>query len=402
MPLNLKPEEFTVEEITANGTILEKDKPVNFGLPPHQALERDYFTHFALQKRLWNTRDALAAIARKLGVKPSRFDSAGTKDRNAVTTQLCSAFAIPPERILGVQLPDVAVLGAWKATEKVKLGALGGNKFSMALTAENCSVTPDAQAINRKAAENNFQFPNYYGSQRFGSLRENTHLAGKLLVENNAEGAVMNYLSFTSPKEREESTAARQKLATEKNFTAALGYFPRHLKPERAMLEKLARNPGDWAGALRTLPRQMQLMLVHAHQSQLFNKTLKAREEAGLLFSRETYPACCGENALGFPDEEHPAEAGEFLLASVFGSESKPSQWEERFIEREGLQLSAFNLKSFPELSSKGTLRAACAPLKGFSCEEADGGVTLRFALPPGSYATVAAEWLLETLKPVC
>ena len=78
-------EEFVVEEITADGVVLERDKPAGYGSKEDAALERDYFSRFILQKRNWNTMQAIAEIARRLHAHPKRFDFAGTKDRNAVT-----------------------------------------------------------------------------------------------------------------------------------------------------------------------------------------------------------------------------------------------------------------------------------------------------------------------------
>lgn len=350
--LSLSATEFTVEEITPQGIVLEKNKQFKLGEARFQEWQRDYFTHFVLQKKDWTTHAALEEMARKMGVKPSRFDFAGTKDRNATTTQLCSAFAIAPERLVGVSIKDIQINGAWKAGKKVRLGELEGNRFTMLLNAMNCGVAPSAAAMNEKTLENNFFFPNYYGEQRFGSLRHNSHLVGELLAKGDAKGAVMNFLCFVDEGEQSESKEARKRLAEEKDFAAALEYFPDRLTHEKKMLEWLAKNSSDYAGAYRTMHRSMQLLFVHAHQSFLFNKQLAKMEE-------------------------------------------KKEKLEE-------IVLEPLQLQSFPELSSAGTARKAFVEMKEFSCEQKEEGVEVRFVLPAGSYATVAAEWLLGMLKPFC
>jgi len=353
MALSLSPETFLVEEMLPDSTVLEKGKQYNFGEERCQQWQRDYFSHFVLQKENWTTHAALEEMARKLGVKPSRFDFAGSKDRNATTTQLCSGFAIAPERLMGLQIKDVSINGCWKAKKKVKLGQLAGNRFTMLLEKNNCGVVPDVEAMKEKALQNSFLFPNYFGEQRFGSMRHNSHLVGELLAKGDVQGAVMNFLCFVGEREQKESTEARKKLSAEKDFGAALGYFPQSLSPERKMLAWLAAHENDYAGAYRTMHRAMQLLFVHAYQSFAFNKT---------LFEM-------GENA--------------------------EKNGEEIFLEK-------LEVASFPELSSEGTTRKTFAKMESFSCDQEGEGVVLRFSLQAGSYATVAAEWLLGTLQPFC
>ena len=260
------PEEFIVEEIGLNGTIFEVDEAFDEGKKEDQTLEKDYFTHFVLQKQSWNTAQALGALARFLYIKPSRFNFAGTKDRNALTTQLCSAFALPPEKLLNSngRVRDLQINGAWKARGKVKLGDLNGNRFTITLTKENWGgIPPITSRIKVKAYSTKFLFPNFFGPQRFGTLRKNTAEVGRLVLREEFEQAVFNYLTFSEGEKDEESVQARKRLAEEKDFAKALGYFPRHLKYERILLEHLSKTPRDFVGALQNLPRPLLLMFIH-------------------------------------------------------------------------------------------------------------------------------------------
>jgi len=370
MRFDFKPEEFIVEEITQDGVVLELDKKFDLGNAEDASLERDYFTRFVLQKREWNTMNALAEIARRLHVKQSRFDFAGTKDRNAITTQLCSAFAIQPERLLSVRVKDVQINGAWKAREKVKLGNLQGNRFTITITKENCGVDADAQRILAKAQSHDFLFPNFFGQQRFGSLRGNSHLVGKLLLKQDLCEAAMVFIAGEGTGEKEkDSVDARKQLRETQDFTAALESFPRYLKYERLMLEHLAQNSNDFAGAFQKLPRTLSLMFIHAFQSFLFNEMLAERLKENREWSEE--------------------EQG-----MLIGSESTLGEKEEKILEREGLEKEEFKMRALSFLSSKGGLRPFFARLKNFELIE-ENPVRLRFLLDSGCYATTALEFLL-------
>ncbi|MEM4255239.1 MAG: tRNA pseudouridine(13) synthase TruD [Candidatus Norongarragalinales archaeon] len=367
---SFKPEEFVVEEIAADGSIFEVDKPVQ---KQSELLQKNFFTRFVLQKKAWNTEQALHSLASFLHAKPSRFNYAGTKDRNAITTQLCSAFAIPPDRIMQAngRIKDLRINGAWVSSKKVRLGDLQGNRFTITLNEENCGVKPDAAIILAKAQSHGFVFPNFFGLQRFGSLRKNTAEVGGFLLKGDFQGAVLNYLSFSEGEKDAESVAARKTLAEEKNFADALAHFPKHLKYEHMMLEHLAKSPNDFVGALGRMPRHFVLMFIHAFQSRLFNEMLEERVREGGWNLQEKGLLVGGDSVLG--------------------------EREKALLEREGLSQDSFKIKQMPFLSSKGGERNFFAEMTDFKIIESNGGdVKLRFSLESGCYATVALSFLLS------
>lgn len=405
MKFHFAPEEFVVEEIMPDGTVLEVDKPFK------QKDEPGKFARFVLQKRQWNTLQALIALARELRTSRKRFNFAGTKDRSSISTQLCSVFGMMPAEVTQVHVKDLKILGAWNAADKVKLGDLAGNRFTITLTPENCGKTISAEEIGEKAKALGSRVPNFFGAQRFGSLRKNTHLVGKLVIQGKLRDAVMNYLTFVEEGEEEDALAARKKLAEEKDFSKALSYFPLYLKYERTLIAHLNAYPHDYAGALRKLPRALQLMFVHAYQSMLFNNLLEQRAAEESVFEAEKGEWWCKADKNGFPKTGEAEEitskkkAGEvtalagkgkaFVLGHIVGYETAPSEAEEKLLKKEGIKPGDFKLAAMPELSSRGSLRPLFAPLVGFEVLEKEP-VKMRFSLPAGAYATVALKKLLE------
>lgn len=392
---SFQPEEFIVEEILPDGTILELGKKI-------ERSGEGKFCHFVLEKRLWNTSQALMGIARYLRVSHRKFNSAGAKDRNALTVQLCSAFGLTPSQLLSVDVKDIKINGAWLANNKVELGELLGNRFTITLTAENCGKAITSQEVEKNTERMNYAFPNYFGSQRFGSLRRNSHLVGKLILQQQWRDAVMNFLTYTDEMERDkDSREARKKLAEEQDFQKALEYYPRHLKFERTLIGYLAQKPTDFVGGLRKLPRHTLLIFVHAFQSQLFNECLRQREENEDFAIHKGDYFCPAEPLFGFPVVEKAQKAEKssengLLLLPLVGSETEVGEAEKKVLAKEGIEQLQFKIKGMPELSSKGTFRPALAPIAKFEIMSEMGENVVRFCLPAGSYATVALAALLN------
>ncbi len=388
-------EDFLVEEITKDGTVLEIDKQT---ARAGESGECD-FVHFVLQKKNWNTLQAIKEIAKNLRVSSKRFGYAGNKDRKTISTQLVSAFKCDEAAVLALHIKDIKINGAWRAKKKIEIGDLLGNRFRIKI--KNITNARARDCVRKIYGELNGLFPNYFGSQRFGSIRANTHLVGREIVKGNFRGAAMNYLAHTNEEmeEMESSTRARKELAETNDFKLALKNFPGHLKYERVLLHHLSEHPNDYVNALRRLPRGLSLLFVHAYQSHLFNGLLGERVRGGLEF--EEGDATCGENFYGFPDVENARaeKGGKFLVGRTIGYETKPSARERALLEREEIPPENFKIKSFPQLSSKGAPRVLLAPLKdfGFEPEESEGGAgVFRFSLPPGAYATVALREFLD------
>ena len=368
-------ESFLVEEIMPDGTVLERGKKVE-----REGTDGKY-SHFVLEKKNWTTAAAVKEISKRLHVGQSRFDYAGTKDKTAVSVQLVSVFDIPPEKMMGVRAKDISILGAWRAAEKVKMGDLLGNSFTIGWRGSAEEENAGAEErVNSIHLELGGRFPNYFGPQRFGSTRHNTHIIGEMMVARQFEEAAMEFLCATEGELNEKSVEARKALAEHMDFARALSEFPKHLRPERTMLTWLAKSANDFIGAFRQLPRPTLLMFVHAFQSYLFNEMVSERIKEGEMAPEEG-EYFCAEKA-GFPVIEEKGDA--LLCGRIVGYETKPNAREQEILDRHGISQRDFKIKSIPEISSKGAYRTLLAPYVDFSFVENK----FRFSLPSGSYAT--------------
>jgi tRNA pseudouridine13 synthase len=308
---------------------------------------------------------ALKEISQRLGVSRDRFQFAGTKDKRAITAQRVSAYKIPIERLKGISIKDITLKDFTYADENLGLGSLQGNRFS--ITVRGVSGTAK-ELIEVTSAQLEAGFPNFYGHQRFGDVRPITHEVGKLMIKGDFEAAVMTYLGKSFEDEAPDTKVLRDKLAATKGFDAALKDFPTNLGYEKALLNHLVQHPEDWQGAIRTFPRSLQKMFIHAYQSHVFNRALSE----------------CMRRSLSI--EKLP----------LVGLDVPADGISARIIEADGIKTEDFKLRGMSELASKGEYRDTYSVAGEFTYRTEDGVAVFEFSLPKGNYATV---FLREFMK---
>ena len=379
--------------------------------PPRQA---GPFTVATVTSTNWETNRLVDALAHQLHLSRNAVGFAGTKDKRAVTTQLMS-FKAPPERVSAVQLGDVTIADAYTTSNGLQLGQLVGNEFELVVSEVEF---PSAGALQRELDETTEQLrdhdgaPNFFGPQRFGTLRPCTHLVGRRLTEGDVKGAVMTYLTSPAVAEDTELQHLRDRLRRDEDWSAALEAFPQPLNFERAMLSHLVSDPGDFRGALLRLPRNLLLMFIHAFQSYLFNRILTARLQASLPLGdpvigdlvlpadrnglpRQRDPVAVTSDNIG-PTARQVKAGRAFVSAPAFGfdtalAQGDPGEVERLVLEQELVTAKDFHIGSIPRLSSAGVRREILMPVFPMQCaiDEADHGkVRMAFRLNRGCYAT--------------
>lgn len=346
-----EPEDFVVEEITPDGKVIEAGGTHSFD----EKSEGEQLV-CALQKRNWDTNLAIRAVAERLHVSKNRIGFAGTKDKRAVSAQRISIWGAKPEDIARVRLRDISVQALGRSKDRIELGDLWGNRFTIKVYSE------------KKLGKIPKKIPNYFGVQRFGETRPLTDEIGELVVKGDLQGAVKTYLAKIFPGESDESKEARARLAKDWDYREALKYFPMTLGFERTLIGHLAEHPNDYAGALRKLPKFLKIMFVHALQSRLFNRFL----------------------------DEAIKQKKKLKEGPLYGYELKlKNQLEKDVLKKSGFRLDEFFVRWMPEMSSKGERRALSVELKDFEVlEKGEGSCVLRFSLPRGCYATTVIDYL--------
>lgn len=374
-------EDFIVEEIPV-------DVPIN---------PSGKYTILKIKLANWDTNRFLMYLARYLRISRKRITYCGTKDKRGITTQyFCINSEIQPDAI---KIKDAEILESFRSDSMLSLGDLIGNRFTINLRVNETSIPQMLETFEQM--ESRGGFPNYFGLQRFGSIRTNTHKIGKLLVLGQYEKAAMLYL-YDPEFDTEDY---RINFAEHNDPAIALKEFPERLNFERSLLGYMVEH-GNLQDAFAALPRTLSMMFVHAYQSYLFNRILSMRiEKYGNLL--EPLP---GDIALKVDGLFNSVKSEEIQVnrlnvqriaalcrndsvrvsIPLFGYESRisagePGELESKVLEGEKVNYEMFRIQGYSELSSKGERRiVSCKPVDFIPGEHGK----LNFSLGRGIYAT--------------
>jgi len=291
------------------------------------------YSYFELKKKNYNTLTAIRIIADKLNIHLKNIGFAGTKDKNAITEQAISIRYIKKEKISKLQtLNNIEVTYIGQGKKPLSLGDLKGNQFKIIVR------NLDSDNIQVRTIK---KIPNYYGPQRFST---NNAKIGKYIIQKKFQKAI--------------DLIDNKELTDYKDF-----------------------HPGDFAGALRTLPLKLRRFYIHAYQSKLWNTTVKAYLKT-MPLKNEKIPI------VGFATKIQDNPVGELI---------------KNIIKKENITVRDFIIKQIPELSEEGTERDLYIKIEKVKIhmdkDERNKGKTkaqLEFTLPKASYATTLIDYLFN------
>jgi len=329
-----------------------------------------------MEKQNIDHLQAIKEVARLVGKGIDAIGYAGTKDKKAWTSQRISIFQPNIEKIKIFHHPNIILKNFKWNKRKIKMGYLEANNFKIVLRDIDKKGAIKISSLIRKTD----WFPNYFGTQRFGSLRGNNVKIGKLILKRKFEEAVWTILTDVG-NEQLEVISAREKLKQKKDFSAAEKYFPPYLKLEKQILFYLTKNPDDFLGAIKKAERKNILMFIHSVQSKIFNEILEQALEEGIDFTREGQKSCL---LIGYKTRFFNGRLGEI---------------EQQVLANHDLKLEDFDIREIPYLRIKGSFRKAITEVKDLRVETAEDEkfsnskkIILEFTLPSGVYATTFLE----------
>lgn len=368
-----------------------------------------------IEKNSRTTLDVVLDIARELKINRKQMGFAGMKDKKAVTRQWICISNKTPEELQGLEekLHNVKIINITPNQKKLRMGQLVGNKFRLMVRGVDDpeSATQEAQEILNQLKERGV--PNYYGYQRFGKDRPNTHLVGKALIKGGVKEAVDRYIGHpydTEPKHIQEA----RRFYDEGELEESLESMPSGMRYEKMMLRALIKEmkkkgeltEKSYILALRSIPKPLSRMFVHAYQSYLFNKAVSERSKLGIDQYVNGDILIDNEEHLihEFSEEEIDNQIKKFEAhpsSPLYGSKvplasGKLGEMEQKVLDEENLKLEDFTVPQMPKLGSHGIRRAMRFRIWDVSAEATEEGVLLSFSIPKGCYATAV---LREVMK---
>ncbi|WP_303295488.1 tRNA pseudouridine(13) synthase TruD [Methanobrevibacter woesei] len=364
------------------------------------------------------TLDVVLDIARDLHIDRKRMGFAGMKDKKARTRQwICISNMDSEEQFeqvksLSGQIYKTDFLKVIRGRKKLRMGQLKGNKFRI-LIRDIDDVEKSAEIASDILKQLEVTgVPNYFGWQRFGKPRTNTHLVGEALVENDLKKAVGRYIGNPTEEEHEENQKAR-KAYDDGDLEKSLELMGKGMRYEKMMIRELIKDSKkgeltdkSYKNALHALPKPLQRMFVHAYQSFLFNAAVSKRVEMGINKYIEGDIIINNEERI--VRDKTPEEYQELIdtfqvnpTSPLYGTKvpfagGKVGEMEKSILDDYGLSKEDFEVPKMPRLGSHGLRRSMRFQVWDTSAIATDEGVLTEFSINKGSYATAV---LREVMK---
>jgi tRNA pseudouridine13 synthase len=388
MKLKQTADDFRVDEIWNGRTSVEKDS----------------FKIYLLEKRGIETHALLSYLSKKNRIPVDKFGIAGMKDKHAVTRQF---FSIHSEySIKTLKENNFSIKFAGFAGKEIALGDNDGNRFEIVV---RNVLKGELDGILKKAEEvKSFGVPNYFDSQRFGSVIKKDFIA-KELMKQNYEGAVRIFLTQFSKFEKSRVKDEKKRLAQNWEHLNTVSLKEKTLqKVVGAYLHKK-----DWLDAYKAIPANIRQLFISAYQSYLWNECLKELLKEHLE-RRQLYSIEYNVGTLIFfknATKEELKKIPETLMTinedvNLCGNEGNIIK---KILEKEDIELREFDIKSktgnfFKADKRKIIMHPEELVLSPPVVDELnDKGkknrfkIILSFSLGKGSYATVVTKKIFNS-----
>jgi len=364
-----KPQDFYVKEII--------ETPLG---------EKGEYAYYRLKKVDRNTIDVVRELSERWKIPVKNITFAGLKDKNAVTEQFLAVKGLknPPKEVEG-QNYKLTLVGF--SDQPLQLGEFKGNYFEI--------VVRNVSKAERERAEKNlpfiakYGFANYFGEQRFGSIKNAKEFVVKHLLKHDYEKALREYLlSYSDWKMK------RKLKKLWGNWKEYLKAMPKGAVYERKVVGELAKGV-SFKQSFMALPKNVRLMFAFTYQSYLWNKFLHR-------FVVRYFPYCEVPSGIKdwtyafYKDMKDPIfEEIKDLKIPYLGIEYPPENLKVKRIIEEVLREEGINEELLKEerigikLFSDGVRNTIAIP-EGLKLKRLGRStVKVSFTLPPGSYATV-------------
>ena len=384
MILKQQPDDFKVEELTQ---LVTQDKGA--------------FALYRLEKRGWTTPDALQMVRRRWKIDHRRMSYGGLKDRHAHTLQHFSIFHGPSRQMTH---PGITVTYLGQVREPFTARNIEQNRFRLVLRAVSPAQLAFAQTALAEVAQAGV--PNYFDDQRFGSVAGHGDFLAKELMLGQYEQALKLALAAPYPYDRKDKKTEKAILNAHWGDWAKCKELLAK-SHARSLVDYLLHHPADFRGAVARLQPELRGLYLSAYQSHLWNRMLAAwlREHLKVPqlidvdLSLGPYPMLRTLE----PDQRQALADLMLPMPSARMTSRDPDprkQFFEKVLTEENLQADQFKLKGQLRdlFFSRGERAGLCMPRELTGQAEPDENhpdkqkLTLAFALPRGSYATLIVK----------
>ena len=390
--IKVRPEDFLVYEI-----------------PLYEPDGKGEHLYLGIQKTNVSHGEMMSCLRRQFGVREFAIGYAGMKDKAGVTRQTVSIHLPKDPPSVEIDHKRIQVLWSTRHLNKIRMGHLAGNRFSIRIREVDPMKAPAAMKTLRQLEQDGV--PNYFGSQRFGYRGNNHRVGAALLAEDwtSLTGELLGTVGGVFPEyqreRREAFDAGRLRVAASLWTTAD--------RAERIACERLAAGHAPREAVLAVGGTALSFW-ISSLQSAIFNRVLDQRlETQSLATLAEGDLAWKHDNRAVFTVTAADLAGGQ-LTARLAAMEISPSgpMWGKGMLqaggavaiaEREALEAAGLQLSQIMEShhGPEGARRPLRFPVNNTQLEsgldEHGPFIRVAFDLPRGSYATIVLREIMKS-----
>ena len=386
------PEDFIVEEI----------------LDENALDEGDAFNLYLLKKINMENLRTLSYISKKFKIPLKEICYCGLKDRHAITIQ---HITIPAKYgVLSLREKNLELKYLRKVGNSLKLGQLAGNKFKITIRYLKKEYLPD---IGENLKKLHLGVPNYYDTQRFGSVYRSGEFIAKEYMMGNYEEALKIILTRYKKSENKLIKDLKRYIRSHWGDWRSIIRYMEDKGIRDRMFHNIIRyleGGGEeerFKEAFKYVDIRLKKLFVSAYQSYLWNESVKSLLKKYIPKEDRTYiDYNCGtflfykdieEDVLNtLKDETFPTITHDLDTKDV-----KEEYWKiiEDILKKEGLRIEDFNRLldlSKPSYTERRILSIPEEIRYGeFLEDELNKGrykITVEFQLKKGCYATMIVK----------
>lgn len=388
MRLKVKPADFIVEET----------------YPPGLVGKNGRYRVYVMTKRKLTTHGAVTRLAKLSNVSASKISFAGLKDKQAMTRQLITVDGTN----VRANERDLKVRPLGRMERPLASKDVTGNKFVIAI--RDLDGADEARIVQNADLVQKYGMVNYFDSQRFGCLRHGQGFAMRDVLKGRHEDALRRIIATPSALDLTSDAHLKSIIA---KMWGKWDQLERRIRRQRfhPTIKYLADKPGDFCGALYTLPAALRTIHIYSYQSLLFNRaagyfilkkvgksrTKHINYDAGRLYF---YTRIDDRLLADFSKRPFP------LFDDKLDFESETVRWAyEKVFHEEGLakrdlrsRTAGFHLKAEerPLVVFPRNLRIVSSGIDETEKKKNRRKVEVEFALPRGAYATLVVKRLYD------
>ncbi len=279
--LKYYPEDFIVEEIDPNNELATIEQPRQDTVNTYSDCKN--FTVVLVKKNM-RTIDCVNDISNQLGVTKENINYYGLKDDDAVTAQFLAIKNTSFEKLKLIKSDHFFIKQIKEMRDTIVPGKNKGNRFTIII--RFVSEKDRDFTLSKIADKKDYQFLNYFYTQRFNAPRLSNFYWAILLMQGRYEESLKEFLTQTSTNESPHEIDLRKQILENYGDWQIVDDFLKNesfFDKEKEVIKSLASKQ-TIKGALNSINDQIKLWC-YALGSWFFNHKIM-----GLLLNNQNIP----------------------------------------------------------------------------------------------------------------